>query len=118
LPWVGRSWFACSPWVGRSWFACSPWVGRSWFNSVFNILSEWDSDRCLTSSRQFFSLNMMRTSYIWWDGWDDVSFVLDQHAKLVLYCASSLKQQSAGKHITCKHPNTKPTSLWTCSHHI
>ena len=30
---------------------------------------------------------------------DDVRFVLDQHAELDIYSASSLKQQSAGKHV-------------------
>ena len=33
--------------------------------------------------------------------WDDeeVCFVLDQHAELDFYSASSLKQQSAGRHV-------------------
>ena len=31
--------------------------------------------------------------------WDDVFFVLDQHANLDFYSASSLKQQSAGRHV-------------------
>ena len=31
--------------------------------------------------------------------WDDVLFVLDQHANLDFYSASSLKQQSAGRHV-------------------
>jgi len=30
---------------------------------------------------------------------EDVCFVLDQHAELDLYSASSLKQQSAGRHV-------------------
>jgi hypothetical protein len=30
---------------------------------------------------------------------DEVRFVLDQHIELDLYSASSLKQQSAGRHI-------------------
>jgi len=30
---------------------------------------------------------------------DDVRFVLDQHAELYFYSASSLKQQSAGRHV-------------------
>ena len=33
-----------------------------------------------------------------WDD-DDVHFVLDQHAYLDFYCASSLKQQSADRHV-------------------
>jgi hypothetical protein len=34
--------------------------------------------------------------------WDDyeVRFVLDQHAELDFYSDSSLKQQSAGRHVT------------------
>ena len=34
-----------------------------------------------------------------WDD-DDVRFVLGQHVELDLYSASSLKQQSAGRHVT------------------
>jgi hypothetical protein len=30
---------------------------------------------------------------------DDVHFVLDQHAEMDFYSASSLKQQSAGRHV-------------------
>jgi hypothetical protein len=39
-------------------------------------------------------------SYIFFQ-WDDdqVRFVLDQHVKLDFYSASSLKQQSAGRHV-------------------
>jgi hypothetical protein len=33
-----------------------------------------------------------------WDD-DEVRFVLDQHAELYLYSASSLKQQSASRHV-------------------
>ena len=40
---------------------------------------------------------MVRTSYIWWDD-DAVCFVLDQHTELDFYSASSLKQQSEGRH--------------------
>jgi uncharacterized protein (DUF1501 family) len=31
--------------------------------------------------------------------WWEVRFVLDQHAELDFYSASSLKQQSAGRHV-------------------
>ena len=41
---------------------------------------------------------MARTSYIQWDI-DEVRFVLDQHAELDMYSASSLKQQSAGRYV-------------------
>jgi len=40
---------------------------------------------------QFFNHIMVRTSYIRWND-NDVSFVLDQHAWLGFYSASSLKQ--------------------------
>ena len=53
-------------------------------------------DCCLTSNELFLSYIMARTSYIWWD---EVSFVLDQQAYLDLYSASSLKHQSAGRHV-------------------
>ena len=50
-------------------------------------------------NESFFSYIMARTSYILWnDG--DVRFVLDQHAEFDLYNASSLKQQSDGRHVT------------------
>jgi hypothetical protein len=34
-----------------------------------------------------------------WDD-DEIRFALDQHAKLDFYSASSLKQQSTGRHVT------------------
>ena len=34
-----------------------------------------------------------------WDD-DEIRFVLDQHAELDFYCASALKQQSTGRHVT------------------
>jgi len=40
---------------------------------------------------------MMRTSYIQWN--DDAYFVLDQHAQLDLYSATSLQQQSVGSDV-------------------
>ena len=45
------------------------------------------------------------SAILWWEQfnfqWDDdeVHFVLDQHAKLDFYSASSLKQQSVGRHV-------------------
>jgi len=56
------------------------------------------SDYCLMPNEQLFSYILARTSYIQWnDG--DVRFVLDQHAELDFYSASSLKQQSGGKNV-------------------
>jgi hypothetical protein len=43
--------------------------------------------------QQFFSYINFQ-----WDD-DEVRFVLDQHAELDFYSASSLKQQSAGRHV-------------------
>ena len=59
-------------------------------------MSEW----VIVVKRQFRKFSAIS----WWDQvniqWDDddVRFVLDQHAELDLYSASSLKQQSAGKY--------------------
>ena len=49
-------------------------------------------------SNIYLSYIMARTSYIRWD-YDDVRFVLDQHNELNFYSVSSLKEQSAGKHV-------------------
>jgi hypothetical protein len=38
-----------------------------------------------------------QVNFQWED--DEVRFVLDQHAELDFYSASSLKQQSAGRHV-------------------
>ena len=44
---------------------------------------------------------MARTIAFWWDDADDyVYFVLDQQEDLEFYIASSLKQQSVGRHVT------------------
>ena len=54
-----------------------------------------------------------RISYIWWDD-NDVCFIQDQHAEFNFYCASSLKQQSAGIHVAphwTHYPDSEPTSL-------
>jgi hypothetical protein len=50
---------------------------------------------------------------------DEVRFVLDQHAELDFYSASSLKQQFAGKHATplgTHYSDSEPTSL--CSYSL
>jgi hypothetical protein len=43
-----------------------------------------------------------------WDD-DEVRFVLDQHAELDFYSASSLKQQSASPHVASKQDSLKLT---------
>ena len=53
--------------------------------------------------------------------WDDdvVRFVLNQHAELDLYSASSLKHQSAGRHVAplllTHYPDFEPTSRYSIS---
>ena len=73
---------------------------------------------CLTTSEQFSSYIMARTSYIHCND-DDVHFVLDQHAELDFYSASSLKQQSADRCISplghTRDPDSEPTSLCSFS---
>ena len=48
--------------------------------------------------QQFYSYIMARTGKFQRDD-DKVHFVLDQHAELDFYSASSLKQQSADRHV-------------------
>jgi len=55
------------------------------------------SDCCLTPNLHFFSYIKARTSYIRW--YDDDLFVLDQHAQFDFYSASTMKQQSAVRHV-------------------
>ena len=56
------------------------------------ISDEWVSDCSLMPIQQFLSWGE-QVNFQWDD--DEVCFVLDQHAKLDFYIASSLKQQSA-----------------------
>jgi len=59
------------------------------------------SDGCLTLSHlsNFSALSWReQVNFQWYD--DEVCFVLDQHAELDFYSASSLKQQSADRHVT------------------
>jgi hypothetical protein len=67
----------------------------------------------LTNSFNLFC-HMSRTSYFQWnDG--DVRFVLDQHAELDFFTASSLKQQSVGK---CVAPLGHIILVWSFSFFI
>jgi hypothetical protein len=49
-------------------------------------------------AQQLFSYIMIRTSYFQWSD-EEVRFVLELHGDLNLYSDSSLKQQSADKHV-------------------
>ena len=51
-------------------------------------------------TQQFFSYIMTRTSYNFQRDDYEVHFVLEQHAQLDLYSATSLKQQSSDRHVT------------------
>jgi hypothetical protein len=64
-----------------------------------SLKSEWGRDCYFTSIQQFLLAISLREQVNF--QWDDceVRFVLDQHIVLDFYSASSLKQQSAGKHV-------------------
>ena len=47
------------------------------YKKLLSLLKKWASDYCLTSNEQFYNYIMAKTSYI---RWDNVRFVLDQHA--------------------------------------
>ena len=57
------------------------------------------SDCCLTPIQQYFSWSWQEQVNFQWDDDDEVHFVLGQHTELDFYSASSLKQQSAGRHV-------------------
>ena len=56
------------------------------------------SNFCLTSIHQFSAISCREQVNFRRDD-DEVRFVLDQNADLNFYSASSLKQQSAGRHV-------------------
>ena len=60
------------------------------FFFIWTEKNEWVSDCCLTPIQQ-------QVNFQWDD--DEVRFVLHQHAELDFYRASSLKQQSADRHV-------------------
>jgi hypothetical protein len=59
-------------------------------------------ERVIIVYRQFSNFSAIsrweQVNFQWND--DEVRFVLDEHAELDLYRASSLKQQSADRHVT------------------
>jgi hypothetical protein len=58
-------------------------------------VSEW---LLFNSNSSIFQLYHEQVNFHWDDD-DDVHFVLDQHAELDFYSASSLKQNSTGRHV-------------------
>ena len=69
---------------------------------VYVEVTVWVNEWVIVAYRQFRNFSAM----LWREQinfqWDDyeVRFVLDQHAELDFYSDSSLKQQSAGRHVT------------------
>jgi hypothetical protein len=59
---------------------------------------DWASDCCLTPIQQFSAISRREQVNFQWDD-DEFRFVLDQHAELDCYSASSLKQQSVDRHV-------------------
>ena len=55
------------------------------------------SDCCLVQFSNFSAISWREQVNFQWD--DEVRFVLDQHAELDFYRASSLKQQSTDRHV-------------------
>ena len=66
--------------------------------SIGDWVSDWVSDCCLTPFSNFSVITWREQINFQWDD-DEVHFVLDQYAKLDFCCASSLKQQSADRHV-------------------
>ena len=63
------------------------------------MYSNWVSEWLLFNAKwAIFQPYHGQTSNIRWND-DDVHFVVDQHAELDFCSASSLKQQSAGRHV-------------------
>ena len=58
----------------------------------------WVSDCCLCQFSNFSAISWREQVNFQWDN-DEVHFVLDQHAELDFYSASSLKQQSTDRHV-------------------
>ena len=97
--WVTNKWILYE-WVYLSyfheyrewlWFSCR---GNAIWMEVF--FSEWMRDYCLTPIQQFSAISWREQVNFQWDD-DEVRF--DLHADLKFYSASSLKQQSAGRHV-------------------
>jgi hypothetical protein len=54
----------------------------------------------------FSAISRREQVTFWWDDNDDVLFILDLYAEMDLHSASSLKRQSAVKHVPPVHSNT------------
>ena len=63
------------------------------------ITYEWMSECCLMPTHNCSAISWWEQVNFQWDNDGEVSFVLDQHAELDFYSASSLKQQFTGRHV-------------------
>ena len=63
-----------------------------------NILGTWTTTESIILSEWGIIAYREQVIFQWDD--DEVRFVLDQHAELDFYSASSLKTKSAGRHVT------------------
>ena len=70
------------------------------FRTTIVLLLNWPSEWLLLNRQlsNFSTISWRDQINFHWDV-DEVLFVLDQHAELDFYCASSLKQQSADRHV-------------------
>jgi hypothetical protein len=64
-------------------------------SSFVEVVDEWVNDCCLTI---ITAISWREQVNFQWDD-DEVRFVLDQHAELDFFSASSMKQQSAGRYV-------------------
>ena len=69
-------------------------IGVEWKDMIF-LKSEWVNNAKLSN---FSAISWRDQLNFQWDN-DEVRFVLDQHSLLDFYSASSLKQQSTGRHV-------------------
>jgi hypothetical protein len=78
--------------IGEKQYICESSFMSEW-------VSEWVSD-CFFKRKlsKFAAISRREQGNFQWSD-DKVRFVLDQHAELDLYSASSLKQQSADRHV-------------------
>ena len=70
--------------------------GKRWGRGVFTI--EWVIVAYRKLSNVSLAISWREQVNFQWDD-DEVRFVLDQHAELDVHSASSLKQQSADRHV-------------------
>jgi hypothetical protein len=113
----------------------SLWVRVMMFNATFNNISviSWRSVLLVEETGVSGENNRpdashwQTLSHFQWDDDDEVRFVLDQHAELDFYSASSLKQQFAVRHVAPlghiieneKNSESAPRRItWADCHHL